>query len=126
LARSGYRPVELGLDQRPDVDTIDREVHDLAVDVDVDQLDPAHHDAAHFDGAEQGLTQVAGAELRTAEVNALEPGSPQILTVKVSHSMTVTALADMQAHRHGRAERAHRHVRSLRRPLPVVPAAALR
>ena len=34
-------PGELGLDQRPDVDPVDGHVHDLAVDVDVDELGTA-------------------------------------------------------------------------------------
>jgi hypothetical protein len=45
---------------------------DLAVDVDVDQRDPAHHDAAHLHTAEPGIDYVAGTEFRAAQVDPLE------------------------------------------------------
>src|SRR5262249_37527110 len=66
-------PVQLGVDQRCDVDTVDRDVEDLAVDVDVGQLDPAHHHAVQRDPAEPGTGQVAGPELGAGEVGPLEP-----------------------------------------------------
>src|SRR5260370_5510408 len=91
LGPVGIPPVELGVDQRSDVDTIDRQVHDLALYVGID----------HLDAAEPGPSQVAGAELRAAEVDALEPGPPEILTEEVSHTLTVTSPAeDPLAHRH--------------------------
>jgi len=69
--------------------------------VDVDQLHAAHHDAAHFDRAEARLSQVAGAELRAAEIDLVEPGTPEILTHKVGHASTVTSHADdPPPHRH--------------------------
>ena len=71
-------PVQLGVDERPDVDAIDRHVHDLAVDVDVDHLDAPHHDPAQVDGAELGTGHIDGTQLRAAEVDALEPGATQI------------------------------------------------
>jgi hypothetical protein len=62
--------------------------------VDVDQLDAAHHHAAHVDTAEPALGQVAGTELRTAEVNTLESGSPEILAEEITHVGTVPSRAD--------------------------------
>ena len=88
LGPVGIAPVELGVDQGPDVDAIDRQIVDLAVDVDVEQLDAPHHDPAQDDTAEPGATQVDGAQLRAAEVNALEPGATQIGTNEVSHATT--------------------------------------
>jgi hypothetical protein len=40
LTRSGYRPIELGVDQRTDVDAVDRHVLDLTVDVDINRSTP--------------------------------------------------------------------------------------
>jgi hypothetical protein len=80
LGPVGIPPVELGVDQGPDVDAIDCQVLDLAVDVHVAQLDAAHHGPIQGDTAEAGAAQVDGVELRAAEVNALEPGATEIGT----------------------------------------------
>jgi hypothetical protein len=72
LGPAGIPPIQLGVHQGPDVDAIDRLVHDLAVDVNVDQFDAPHHDPAQVDPAEPGAGQVDRAELRAAEVNALD------------------------------------------------------
>ena len=94
LGAIGISPVKLGVDQRTDVDAIDRHVLDLAMDVDIDQLDAAHHRPFQVDGAELRVTQVDSAKLRTAEVDTLEPGATEIGTIEVSHPMTVTSSAD--------------------------------
>jgi transposase len=44
--------------------------------------------------AEPGVGQVDGAELRAAEVNALEPGATKIGAKEVSHATTLTSGAD--------------------------------
>jgi hypothetical protein len=72
LGPFGIAPVELGVDERSDVDTIDRHVLDLAIDVDPDQLDASHLETLQVDTAEGGPAQVDGAKLGAAEVNALE------------------------------------------------------
>jgi hypothetical protein len=64
------------------------------VDVDVNQLDAAHHRPAQGDTAETGAGQVDGAQLRAAEVNALKPGVTQISTSEVSHVGTLSPGAD--------------------------------
>ena len=51
----GVAPVELRVDERRDVDPVDQQVLDLAVDPDVAQFDAAHHDPAQVDGAEPGV-----------------------------------------------------------------------
>ncbi len=70
LGPAGISPAELGVNQRSDAGTIDRQVHDLA----------AYAGAGQLRTAEPGPGQVAGAELRAAEVDALEPGTPEIFT----------------------------------------------
>jgi hypothetical protein len=92
LARSGYRRFELGLDQRPDVDTVDGHVHDLAVDVGIDQLDTVHHNPAQVDSAEPGARQIDRTQLRITEVHALQLEAAPILTEEVSHDRTVASL----------------------------------
>jgi hypothetical protein len=84
-------PVEFGLDQWPNVDTVDGQVHDFAVHVNVGQFDAAHHNAAHVNAAEPGARQIAGAKLRAAQIDAVEPRVPQILTEEVSHGSTVAS-----------------------------------
>jgi hypothetical protein len=74
----GVAPVELVVDQRSDVDPVDRDLPDLPVDVDVDQLDTAHHDVVPVDGAERGAVQVGHADLGPAQVHHLEPGAGQV------------------------------------------------
>src|SRR5262245_46841359 len=86
-------PVKLGVDQRPDVDTVDGQVHDFAVYVDVGQFRAAHQDAAHAHVAELAAGQVGGAELRAAEVDALEPGARQIRIEVIGHGPTVASPA---------------------------------
>jgi hypothetical protein len=65
-------PRELGVDERRDVDSVDDEVVDLAVDASIDQFDAAHHDAAHVDAAQPRLAQVDRTQLGTAQVDPLE------------------------------------------------------
>src|SRR6266700_4110021 len=84
LGPAGITPVELGVDQGPDVNSVDPQVLDLAVNVDVDQLDAPHHDPAQVDAAEP----------RAGEVNALEHRASQIGTNEVSHETTLTSGAN--------------------------------
>src|SRR5262245_39822141 len=87
-------PVEFGVDQGPDVDAVDGHVHDLAVDVDVDQFYAPHDDAAQVDPAELGAGEIDGAQLCPAEVNTFEPGPAQIGTNEISHATTLTSRGD--------------------------------
>jgi hypothetical protein len=97
-------PVELLVDQGPDVHTVDRELADLAVDVDVDHVDPAHHHVAQVETAEGGAVHPARPDLRPAQVDALEPGIGQVHTLEpgageirideVSHAPTVVPGTD--------------------------------
>jgi hypothetical protein len=48
----GIPPVELGVDQWPDVDTVDGQVDDFIVYVGVGRLGAAHHGTAHVNAAE--------------------------------------------------------------------------
>ena len=71
----GLPAVKLGLDQRADVDPVDGDVHDLAVDGDVDQFDAAHGHPGHVHPVEPGIGEIAGEELGTGQVGAVEPRS---------------------------------------------------
>ncbi len=64
------------------------------MDVDVAQLDAAHHDAVQGDTAEPGLSQVHVSKLRAAEVDILEPGAPEVLMGEFRHASTVASPAD--------------------------------
>ena len=96
LGAVGIPPVQLDLDERADVDAIDRHVDDLAVDVGVDQFDAAHHDTAEVDAAELGVRQIDSLQPRAAEVGALEPRAAQIRADEVRHATTLTFGADAQ------------------------------
>ncbi len=61
----GHPAVQLGLDQRRDVDAVDDDVLQLAVDLDVDQLDAAH----------PGAVQHGAADLHSGEVDARRSAS---------------------------------------------------
>jgi len=50
LRAVGHPAVELGLDQRTDVDPVDGHALDLAGDLDVDQLEPDEADVVEGDG----------------------------------------------------------------------------
>jgi len=97
LARSGYRLSSSAFTSGPDVDTIDRHVLDLAVDVDVEHCHAAPHDMAYIDAPESGVSQVNGAELRAAQVDPLEPGIAEVLTDELSHIGTVMTASDNRA-----------------------------
>ena len=98
LGPVGVPPVELRIDQRRDVDAIDRHILDLAVDVHADQFDAPHHGPAQVHPAEPGAGQVHGVELHTAEVSPLEPGAAEIGTDEVSHPATLTPRSDDPPH----------------------------
>jgi hypothetical protein len=66
-------PVELGLDQGRDVNTVDSQVLDLAAEIGVAQFGTAHHDAAEVNAAEAGIPEPDGDEFSAAEVGAFEP-----------------------------------------------------
>ena len=90
-------PVEFRVQQRSDVDAVDGEILDLAVDVGVDQLDAAHDDTMQTDTSEPGSGQVDGAQLGSAEIDPLEPGTAQIGTQEVRHARTLTPSPDRTA-----------------------------
>jgi hypothetical protein len=94
LRAVGVSPVELGVDQRTDVDAIDRHILDLTIDVDINQLDASHHRPLQINGAELCSAQVDGAKVRAAEVDALKPGATEVGTKEVSHSTTLTSASD--------------------------------
>jgi hypothetical protein len=52
LGPVGHAAIELGLDQRADVDAVDRHILDLAGDLDVDQLEAEEADVVEGDRAE--------------------------------------------------------------------------
>ena len=91
-------PVEFGLDQRPDVDAVDRQVHDLAVDIDVAKLDAAHHDPGQVRAAQARTGQVDGpqscAPVRSVRSNRR---ATQISTNEISHIATLAAGTDSPA-----------------------------
>ena len=58
LGPVGHAAVELGLDQRADVDAVDRHIFDLAGDLDVDQLEADEADVVEGDRAEVGVLDV--------------------------------------------------------------------
>ena len=80
--------------ERGDVHAVDDQVRDLAVDVDIDKVDAAHHDAGQVGAEESRTSQVDGPELRTAELGALEARATQIIADEVSHTPTVTPTTD--------------------------------
>lgn len=71
LARSGYRLFQLGVDQGPRCQRPRPSGLDLTVDAGARQPGAAPHGLAQVDTAEPGAGHVDGAELRAAEVNAL-------------------------------------------------------
>ncbi len=70
--------VELGLDERGDVDAVDDEVAHLRVDGDIEQDAPAHDD----------VPQERRAELGPAEVDVVEAGTVQVGLVVLHHAPT--------------------------------------
>jgi len=54
----GHAAIELGLDQRADVDAVDRHILDLAADLDVDQLEAEEADVVDGDRAEVSVLDV--------------------------------------------------------------------
>jgi hypothetical protein len=69
----------------PIVNAIDRQVLDLAANIDVNQLDAPHQRSFQIDRAELGVAQVDGAKLRATQVNAFEARATEIGTVEVRH-----------------------------------------
>ncbi|MFN0283000.1 MAG: hypothetical protein ACKVZ6_13670 [Kineosporiaceae bacterium] len=65
LRAVGHPAVELGLDQRTDVDPVDRHALDLAGDLDVDQLEPDEAD----------VVEEMAPQVRVLDVRAPEHGS---------------------------------------------------
>jgi len=87
LGPLGIPPVELGLDVRPDVDPVDRQVLDLATDLDVGQLNAPHDHPGHVDAPEPHAGQVAGPELRAGQVDPVEARFPHVRLGEVSHGV---------------------------------------
>ncbi len=90
----GVAPVELGHDERGDVDAVDGHVLDLARDLDVDQLDASHHDLPEVGLLEPGAGQVDEAEARAGEVLALEDAVGPGEAVRVDHVDRLERVAD--------------------------------
>jgi hypothetical protein len=68
-------PVQLGLDERHDIDAVDPDVADLAVDVDI--LQPR--------AAQRRAGEVHVAEPRAAEIDLLEPRAGEVLLHELDH-----------------------------------------
>lgn len=68
-------PVQLGLHERHDVDAIDPDVADLAVDVDILEPRAAHRRAG----------EVHVSEPRAAEIDLLEPRAGEVLLHELGH-----------------------------------------
>ena len=66
-------PVQLDLDEAGDVDAVDAHVEELTADLDVRQLDAAHHHVVQADPAEGRAAEVAGPETAVAQVDPFEP-----------------------------------------------------
>jgi hypothetical protein len=88
-------PVELGVDQGRDVDTVDRDIVDFAVNIDIDQLHTAQHRPFQVNSAELSVAQVDSAKPRSAQVDALESGAVKIGTKEVSHTTTLSRAVDV-------------------------------
>jgi hypothetical protein len=113
LGPVGVAPVQFGVDQRPDIDAVDRHVLDLAGDVDVAQFDAAQHRLAQRDAEEPAPGQVDRPELRAAEVDALEPRTGQVVPGEVSHDPTVRPFRPVW------------HERPMAKDLPIRVASAI-
>jgi hypothetical protein len=80
--------VQLGLDQRRNVDPVDDQVLDLAVDGGVDDLDAAHHDLVEVTSREPGPVQDDHGEPRPRHVRALELLAAEVGQLTVAHGGT--------------------------------------
>jgi len=81
----GVATVQLGLNQRADVDPVDRHLVEVAVDL--DPLEPAAPD--------HGALEVDVMEARLAEVDLLEPAVAEVRAQVVRHSLTLPPPADL-------------------------------
>jgi hypothetical protein len=68
----------LGLDQRPDVDAVDDDVLQLAVDLDVEQLGASDPESVQIGLPDPHVVQVDQPERRPGQVDAIEAGVPQV------------------------------------------------
>jgi hypothetical protein len=73
----GHAPVELGLDERDDIDAVDHQIAELAIDVDVEQFDAAHPYVLQPDEAKLRPGEVNVADEGVVEVDLVEGGTPQ-------------------------------------------------
>ena len=95
FARSGIRRLSSASTYADDLDAVEDDVLQLAVDVDVVQLDPAHPHvvevhhaelgAAEDDVVEPGVVEVDVGEGRAAQVRRLEARAGQLLLAKLGH-----------------------------------------
>jgi hypothetical protein len=102
-------PVQLGGDQRRDVDVVDPQVPDLPVDVGVDQVDAAHHDPAQVGAVQPGVGQVDVAQPGAVEPDPVEPGRAEVDALEerpvevgvdeVSHARDASAPHQKSSHR---------------------------
>ena len=92
-------PIQFRVEQRRDVDAVDGESVDLAVNRDVDELDAAHGDALEgdiaerrvdeSDGAKRRAGQVGLSKRRATQIHALEACVVQISLVELDHRPNV-------------------------------------
>jgi hypothetical protein len=75
----------LGLDERHDLDAVDPDVADLAVDVDILQPRPAQCRAGEVDVAEP----------RPAEIDLLEPRAGEVLFHELGHARSLSPGSDI-------------------------------
>jgi hypothetical protein len=67
--------IEFRFDQRRHVDAVDDEILDLAMYVDVDQVDAAHHDATQIHALKLGVVEVHATKFSAAQIDVLESGT---------------------------------------------------
>jgi hypothetical protein len=85
----GIATIQFGLDQRRDVHAIDHEVLDVTVDVDVNQIDTAHHHSTQVDASELGVRKVDGVKHCAVHFDLFETGTPKVGVLELGHPMTL-------------------------------------
>ena len=96
---TGVSPLELGLDERPDVDAVDRQPVDEAVDVHVLEPDPPQARVGEGHVAQEHPVEVDLLEPRPAQIDPLEAGSGQVLVAVLHHRPSIAPPADRRGGR---------------------------
>ena len=94
LRSIGVATIEFRLNQWRDVDLVDDEVLYVTVDVDVDEVNAAHHDAAEVDGVEGGVGEVDASKRCRRQIHILELSADEIGVAKVSHGLRLRGECD--------------------------------